>query len=637
MDFQTGALLRTIEEPADLRQLSPTQLPQVADELRQFIIDMVSKKGGHFGASLGVVELTVALHYVFHTPYDQIVWDVGHQAYGHKILTGRRAQFHTNRLQGGLSGFPKRQESVYDAFGVGHASTSISAGLGMSVASRFLGETDRKVVVVIGDGALTGGMAFEALNHAGAAAADLLVIVNDNCMSIDPNVGALKEYLADVAASRTFNTMRDDIRELLGKVSVFGPAVRDLAAKIEVAVKGVLSQKSNLFEGLNFRYFGPIDGHNVVHLEKMLRDLKDIPGPKILHCLTRKGKGYKFSEEGDQTTWHAPGKFEKETGRLLTAPASASQPPKYQDVFGETLLELARSNTRIMAITPAMLSGSSLKMMQAVFPDRVFDVGIAEQHAVTFSAGLATRGLVPFCVIYSSFLQRAYDQVIHDVALQNLKVVFCIDRAGLVGPDGATHQGVYDIAYLRCIPGLIVSAPMDERELRHFLYTAQTEAVTGPIAIRYPRGQGTLTEWRQPCQSVTIGTGRRLREGTDVAILSLGPIGTTVMRVCDTLKQSGIRAAHYDLRFIKPLDEALLHEVGRNFRTVVTVEDGCILGGMGSAVLEYLTDHGYTGRIKRLGIPDQYIEHGEAKDQYVLCGLDEESLVKSIGTFVKAS
>lgn len=628
MEFQTGPLLEKIEYPSDLRKLPVEKLSEVCQELRQFIIDTVSKKGGHFGASLGVIELTTALHYVFDTPDDLLVWDVGHQAYAHKILTGRRKIFHTNRLSKGLSGFPKRAESPYDTFGVGHSSTSISAALGMSMALKQEG-SERHVIAVIGDGALTGGMAFEGLNHAGSSNANLLVIINDNCMSIDPNVGALKEYLATVTASPTFNVVRDRLRDSLEKVSTYGPDLRELASKIELAIKGVVSRQSNLFESLNFRYFGPVDGHDVVHLEKILRDLKNIPGPKILHCLTRKGKGYKFSENGDQTIWHAPGLFNSETGERIKGSSDTPEPPKYQDVFGKTLLELAQENSKIIGVTPAMLSGSSMKIMQEALPSRVFDVGIAEQHAVTFSAGLATQGMVPFCNIYSTFMQRAYDQVIHDVAIQNLKVIFCLDRAGLVGPDGATHQGAYDMAYLRSIPNIIVSAPMNEEELRNLMYTAQGESITGPMAIRYPRGQGVMLEWQKPFSLIPIGTGRKLRDGKELAFLSIGHVGNIVSDVCQKLEKEGTSVGHYDLRFVKPLDEKLLHEVCTQYKKIITVEDGCIAGGMGSAVLEWMADHGYQAEVRRLGVPDRIIEHGEPKEQYAECGYDEAGILEA--------
>ncbi len=501
--------LDNIEYPADLRKLKYEDLPVVCSELRQFIIDLVSEKGGHFGGSLGVVELTVALHYIFNTPYDQLVWDTGHQAYGHKILTGRREAFHTNRLYKGISGFPNRGESEYDSFGVGHTSTSISAGLGMAVASKYKKEFDRKHIAVIGDGAMTAGLAFEGLNNAGTSHADILVVLNDNCMSIDPNVGALREYLTNMTTSPTYNKVKDEVWRLLGKVSKFGPNAQDIVAKIENAVKTSLLNQSNLFESLRFRYFGPVDGHDVVHLAKVLNDLKKIPGPKILHCLTVKGKGYKFSEEGDQTFWHSPGTFNKVTGEMIKSSNTKPQPPKYQDVFGYTIVELAEKNDKIMGITPAIPTGYSLNIMMKAMPDRAFDVGIAEQHAVTFSAGLATRGIIPYCNIYSSFMQRAYDQVIHDVAIQNLKVVFCLDRGGLAGSDGPTHHGNFDLAYFRCIPNMIVSAPMNEIELRNLMYTAQLDKVKSPFSIRYPRGNGAIIDWRQPFTELEVGKGKK--------------------------------------------------------------------------------------------------------------------------------
>ena len=628
MEFKAGALLNKIEFPSDLRKLEEAQLPQVSKELRQFIIDVVSKKGGHFGASLGVVELTVALHYVFNTPYDQLVWDVGHQAYGHKILTGRRHNFDTNRIYKGISGFPKRSESEYDTFGVGHSSTSIGAALGMAVASAYKGEKERQHIAVIGDGAMTAGMAFEALNHGGTAHSNLLVVLNDNCMSIDPNVGALKEYLTDITTSHTYNKVKNEIWNLLGKMSKFGPTAQDIVSKVENGIKSSLLKQSNLFESLKFRYFGPIDGHDVERLTKVLQDLKDIPGPKILHCLTQKGKGYKFSEEGNQTVWHAPGLFNKDTGEIIKIVPKEPQPPRYQDVFGYTIVELAEKNRKIMGVTPAMPSGCSLNIMMKAMPDRAFDVGIAEQHAVTFSAGLATQGLVPFCNIYSSFMQRAYDQVIHDVALQNLHVVFCLDRGGFAGADGATHHGAYDLAFFRCIPNMIVSAPMNEEELRNLMYTAQLEETNAPFSIRYPRGNGVMTEWKKPFQKTTIGKGQRIQNGDDIAILTIGHIGNYAINACKTLESKGIKAAHYDMRFVKPIDEELLHEVFKKHSKVITVEDGCIMGGMGSAVLEFMADHNYSAQVKRLGIPDKYIEHGEQLELQKECGFDTDSIVK---------
>lgn len=630
MEFKAGKLLDKIEYPADLRKLKEDQLPELSKELRQFIIDVVSQKGGHFGASLGVVELTVALHYVFNTPYDQLVWDVGHQAYGHKILTGRRKNFHTNRVYKGISGFPKRSESEYDTFGVGHSSTSIGGALGMAVASHYKGEKDRQHIAVIGDGAMTAGQAFEALNHAGISNSNLLVVLNDNCMSIDPNVGALKEYLTDITTSHTYNRVKDEVWNLLGKISKFGPNAQEIASKIENGIKSSLLKQSNMFESLKFRYFGPVDGHDVERLTKVLQDLKDIPGPKILHILTQKGKGYKFSEEGNQTVWHSPGLFNKETGEIIKIVPKEPQPPKYQDVFGYTIVELAEKNSKIMGITPAMPSGCSLNIMMKAMPDRAFDVGIAEQHAVTFSAGLATQGLIPFCNIYSSFMQRAYDQVIHDVALQNLHVVFCLDRGGLAGADGPTHHGAFDLAYFRCIPNMIVSAPMNEEELRNLMYTAQLPETDAPFSIRYPRGNGVMIDWKTPFQKVKIGEGRRVQTGEDIAILTIGHIGNNAVAACKVLEAQGIKPAHYDMRFVKPIDEQLLHEVFSKYTKVITVEDGCIMGGMGSAVLEFMADNNYNAQIKRLGIPDKFIEHGEQKELYVECHFDVDSIVKTV-------
>ncbi|MDZ4663987.1 MAG: 1-deoxy-D-xylulose-5-phosphate synthase [Bacteroidota bacterium] len=633
--FVPGDLLAKINSPADLKKLHKEQLNQLSDELRQFIIDLVSVKGGHFGASLGVVELTVALHYVFNTPYDQLVWDVGHQAYGHKILTGRRDVFYTNRKYKGISGFPKRSESEYDTFGVGHSSTSIGAALGMAVASKYLNIKDKQHIAVIGDGSMTAGMAFEALNHAGVENANLLVVLNDNCMSIDPNVGALKEYLTDITTSHTYNKAKDKVWELLGKISKFGPNAQEIASKIENAVKTSLLKQSNLFESLKFRYFGPIDGHDVQRLATVLADMKDIPGPKILHVLTKKGKGYKFAEEGNTTLWHAPGVFNKETGEIIKVTPKSPQPPKYQDVFGHTIVELAEKNLKIMGITPAMPSGSSLNIMMKAMPDRAVDVGIAEQHAVTFSAGLATQGLVPFCNIYSSFMQRAYDQVVHDVALQKLKVIFCLDRGGLAGADGPTHHGAFDIAYFRCIPNMIVSAPMNEEELRNLMYTAQLDETQGPFSIRYPRGNGVMVEWKTPFKKLEIGKGRKIKSGKDVAILSIGHPGNLVTEAIATLEKNSIFVAHYDMRFAKPIDEELLHEVLSNYSKVITVEDGCIMGGMGSAVLEFMSDNNYSAQVKRLGIPDNFIEHGEQSELYEECGFSPVQIAEAVEEILK--
>ncbi|GAA4350473.1 1-deoxy-D-xylulose-5-phosphate synthase [Hymenobacter saemangeumensis] len=631
MIVEPGPLLAAINSPDDLKKLSPEQLVQLSTELREFIIDSVSIYGGHFGASLGVVELTVALHYVFNTPYDQLVWDVGHQAYGHKILTGRRDRFPTNRRYHGMSGFPKRSESEYDAFGVGHSSTSIGAALGMAVASDYKGEKDRQHIAVIGDGAMTAGMAFEALNHAGVANSNLLVILNDNCMSIDPNVGALKEYLTDITTSRTYNKVRDELWNVLGKLSKFGPNPQHIARKVEAAMKATLLKQSNLFEALKFRYFGPVDGHDVQHLVTILNDLKSIPGPKLLHCVTVKGKGYALAEK-DQTLWHAPGLFDKITGEIYKKVPDKPQPPKYQDVFGHTLVELAEANDKVMGVTPAMPSGSSLNIMMAAMPDRAFDVGIAEQHAVTFSAGLATQGLVPFCNIYSSFMQRAYDQVLHDVALQNLHVVFCLDRAGFAGADGPTHHGCYDLAYMRCIPNMVVAAPMNEQELRNLMYTAQLPENAGPFTIRYPRGEGVMPQWRTPLQRLAIGTGRVVREGAEggVAILSIGHIGNYAVKATEALLAEGLDTGHYDMRFCKPLDEEMLRDVARRYRAIVTVEDGCLQGGFGSAVLEFLADHNLHLPVQRLGIPDRIVEHGSQDELYKECGFDAAGIAQAV-------
>ncbi|MEX0965616.1 MAG: 1-deoxy-D-xylulose-5-phosphate synthase [Bacteroidia bacterium] len=633
MKIAPGPHLGQIEFPADLRKFNIEDLPQISQEVRQHIIDIVSIYGGHFGASLGVVELTVALHYIFKTPYDQLVWDVGHQAYGHKILTGRRSNFISNRQYEGLSGFPKRGESEYDTFGVGHSSTSVSAALGMAVASRMKGERDRQHIAVIGDGAMTAGMAFEGMNHAGVSDSNLLVVLNDNCMSIDPNVGALKEYLTDITTSHTYNKFRDDVWNVLGKINKFGPKAQVLASNIEASVKSLLTSQSNIFEALNFRYFGPVDGHDVIRLAKLFEDLRDIPGPKLLHCITVKGKGFKAAEK-DQTLWHSPGcKFDKITGELFKKPPSSPQPPKYQDVFGNTLVELAEQNPKIVGITPAMPSGSSMNIMMKVMPDRAFDVGIAEQHAVTFSAGLATQGLVPFCNIYSTFMQRAYDQVIHDVALQNLHVVFCLDRAGLAGADGPTHHGSFDIAYFRCIPNMIVSAPLNEEELRNLMFTAQVEN-NGPFSIRYPRGAGVMVDWKKPFRKLQIGKGQKLRDGQEVAILSIGHIGNLAIRACELLEDEGVFPALYDMRFVKPLDEELLHEVFGNYSKIITVEDGCIQGGFGSAILEFMSDNGYQAQMKRLGIPDDFVSHGTQAELYAECGYDEKGIMQAVAEMI---
>lgn len=627
MDIKPGPLLANINTPDDLKKVDARQLAQVCNELREFIIDNVSVYGGHFGASLGVAEITVALHYVFNTPSDQLVWDVGHQAYGHKILTGRKEVFHTNRKYKGISGFPKRSESEFDTFGVGHSSTSISAALGMAEGSKLKNDPDKQHIAVIGDGAMTGGLAFEAMNHAGVSNSNLLIILNDNCMSIDPNVGALKDYLTDITTSQTYNKIKDEVWKILGKLSKFGPNAQEIAAKVEHSMKSLLLKQSNLFESLNLRYFGPIDGHDVNHLVDVMEDLKKIPGPKILHCLTVKGKGYALAEK-DQTLWHAPGTFDKITGAINKKKHDVPQPPKYQDVFGHTLVELAKQNEKIVGITPAMPSGSSMKIMMEEIPERAYDVGIAEQHAVTFSAGLATQGLTPFCNIYSTFMQRAYDQVIHDVCLQKLPVIFCMDRAGVAGADGPTHHGAYDIAYMRCIPHMVVSAPLNERELRNLMFTASE--YDGPFSIRYPRGAGVMPEWRTPLEKIQVGKGQRLIEGEEVAILSIGHVGNYSISVAKELAEEGIHPAVYDMRFVKPLDEEMLHDIFSKFNKIVTVEDGCVMGGFGSAVLEFAADNQYSAHIKRLGIPDKIVEHGEQPQLHKECGYDEEAIKDAV-------
>lgn len=620
--------LHQINSPDDLKKLNEEDLIQVSKELRQFIIDEVSSNPGHFGASLGVVELTVALHYVYNTPYDQLVWDVGHQAYGHKILTGRRDKFHTNRKYHGISGFPKPDESEYDAFGVGHSSTSISAALGMAVASKLSNEKDRHVVAVIGDGAMTGGMALEGLNNAGIQNANLLVVLNDNNMAIDPSTGALNEYLLDITTSKTYNKVKEDVWNMLGKIKRFGPNTQAFIQKIENGIKSIILRQSNLFEALNFRYFGPVDGHDVVYLSKILRDLKDLPGPKLLHCLTTKGKGFKQAEI-DQTAWHAPGLFNKETGEKIIIKSDKSSPPKFQDVFGHTLVELAETNENIVGITPAMPTGCSMNIMMKAYPERAFDVGIAEQHAVTFAAGLAKQGKIPFCNIYSSFMQRAYDSVIHDVALQKLNVILCMDRGGLVGEDGATHHGAFDLAFLRCIPDIIISAPRTEEDLRNLMYTAQKKS-HGAFAIRYPRGRGVMADWRTAFQEMTIGKGEKLLDGDDIAIVTIGTPGNTALKVAEKLKTEGVNIGVFDMIFLKPIDENMLHHVFVNYKTVVTIEDGTIKGGLGSAVIEFANDNDYTAKVKRLGIPDRFVTHGTPTELYKECGFDEKSVYETI-------
>ena len=616
--------LDKITFPEDLRKFRKKDLKNICDDLRQYIINSISENGGHFGASLGVVELTVAMHYVYNTPKDKIVWDVGHQAYGHKILTGRKDLFHTNRIYKGLSGFPKISESEYDTFGVGHSSTSISAALGMSIASKHMGDNERQHIAVIGDGGMTGGISFEGMNHAGDTDSNITIILNDNCMSIDPNVGALKKYLTDISTSPTFNNIRDDIWKVLGKLNKVGKTARSFGKTIEKSLKSFVLDNSNLFEALNLRYFGPIDGHDINHLVKTLEYLKRIPGPKLLHCITKKGKGYGLAEK-HQTKWHATGKFDIESGESLGSKTIKKSPPKYQDVFGNTIVELAEKNEKIMGITPAMPSGSSLNIMMKKMPERAFDVGIAEQHAVTFSAGLATRGVIPFCNIYSTFMQRAYDQVIHDVCIQNLPVIFCLDRAGVAGSDGPTHHGAYDIAYMRCIPNMVVSAPMNESELRNLMFTAQ-KLNSGPFTIRYPRGKGVLTDWKTPMEMVKVGTGRVICEGDDIAILSIGHIGNYVTKAIEKLKKENIYPSHYDMRFVKPIDEKLLHKILKKHKFILTVEDGCIIGGFGSAILEFMSENNYSNSLQRLGIPDKIIEHGSQDELYKECNYDDISI-----------
>lgn len=627
MEKETGKLLNLINNPDDLKKFDIKDLVQISSELRQFIIDSVACNPSHFGASLGVVELTVALHYVLNTPHDKLVWDVGHQAYGHKILTGRRDIFHTNRKYGGISGFPKVSESEYDAFGVGHASTSISAALGMAVAEN-LDKTNRRIVAVIGDGSMTGGLAFEGMNNAGMEKSNLLVILNDNNIAIDANVGALKDYLLDIATSKTYNKVKNDVWRFLGTISQFGPNAQRMVQKIDNSLKSIILRHSNLFESLNFRYFGPVDGHDVVLLARVLKDLGDISGPKLLHVKTIKGKGFKQAEQ-NQTLWHhAPGKFDKQTGELYISGDNSPKPPRYQDVFGRTIVELAKANKKIVGVTPAMPTGCSLNFMMEEMPDRAFDVGIAESHAVTFSAGLAIQGKIPFCNIYSSFMQRAFDQVIHDVAIQNLNVVFCLDRGGLVGADGATHHGVFDLAYMRIIPNMIVSAPMDEEELRNLMFTAQLEK--GPFSIRYPRGNGVMSHWEKPFKEIEIGKGRLISKGKDIAVLSIGHIGNIVQNAVKRLEKQGVAPEHYDMRFVKPIDKELLHSVCKKFQKIICVEDGVISGGFGSAVLEFMAENNYRNEVKLLGVPDKFVDHGTQFELRKECGFDTEHIMQAV-------
>jgi 1-deoxy-D-xylulose-5-phosphate synthase len=622
----TYKLLQTIRVPEDLRKLPLTDLPEVCKELRQDIIDEVSCNPGHFAASLGVVELTVALHYVYQTPYDRLVWDVGHQAYGHKILTGRREQFYTNRKLGGIMPFPSPLESDYDTFTCGHASNSISAALGMAVAAQQQEENNRKVVAIIGDGSMSGGLAFEGLNNASSNPNNLLIILNDNNMSIDRSVGGMKQYLLHLNTSAGYNKIRYRLSQMLMRWGWLNEEKRKSIIRFNNSLKSILSQQQNIFEGMNIRYFGPVDGHDVLGLVRILNEIKDMKGPKLLHIHTVKGKGFIPAEKA-ATVWHAPGLFNKETGQRELVDTS-NMPPKFQEVFGETLLELAKQNEKIVGVTPAMPTGCSMNIMMKAMPERTFDVGIAEGHAVTFSGGMAKEGMVPFCNIYSSFMQRAYDNLIHDVALLRLNVALCLDRAGLVGEDGPTHHGAFDMAFLRPIPHLTIASPYDEHELRRLMYTAQLPD-KGPFVIRYPRGRGFLTDWRCPLEEVPVGKGRRLKEGHDLAVLTIGPIGHLAARaIARAEADKQISIAHYDLRFVKPLDEELLHEVGQHFSQVITVEDGILQGGVGSAVLEFFSMHGYTPRVERVGLPDEFVEHGKVSELYQLCGMDEESLYR---------
>lgn len=622
-------LLSAINDPTDLRQLPIDKLPEVCDELRQDIVHELAENPGHLASSLGVVELTVALHYVFNTPYDRVVWDVGHQAYGHKILTGRREAFYTNRQLHGIRPFPSPEESPYDTFACGHASNSVSAALGMAIAAKKTGNDDRHVVAVIGDGAMSGGLAFEGINNVSSSPNDLLIILNDNDMSIDRAVGGMEKYLLNLDTNATYNKLRFKASQWLHERGYLNDDRRKGLIRLNNALKSAISHQQNIFEGMNIRYFGPFDGNNVGEVVRILRQLKDMRGPKLLHLHTVKGKGYKPAEE-QATIWHAPGKFDPETGERLKEDTS-TLPPKFQDVFGETLLELAKQNPKIVGVTPAMPTGCSMNIMMKAMPDRVFDVGIAEGHAVTFSGGMAKDGLMPFCNIYSAFAQRAYDNIIHDAALLNLPIVICLDRAGLVGEDGATHHGAFDIAALRTVPNLTLASPMDECELRRLMYTAQLPG-KGTFVIRYPRGRGSRTDWQCPLEEIEVGRGRRLHEGNDVAVLSYGPLGVNVEKVIDRLAQThpALSVAHYDLRFCKPLDEALLQEVGERFKRIVTIEDGARAGGIGSAVLEWMSDHHFTPAITRLGLPDHFVEHGSVPQLKALTGLDDDSIAKAI-------
>ncbi|MBN1340162.1 MAG: 1-deoxy-D-xylulose-5-phosphate synthase [Bacteroidales bacterium] len=628
MTSEQYPLLYRVNFPSDLKGLDEGDLPQLCAEIRNFIIEVLSENPGHLAASLGTVELAVALHYVFDTPDDKLVWDVGHQAYAHKILTGRKNLFHTIRLYKGISGFPKTSESEYDAFGTGHSSTSISAALGMAIAARLDGNEDRQHIAVIGDGAMTGGMAVEGLNNAGVSKANILVILNDNGIAIDSNVGAIKEYLVDITTSRSYNRFKDLVWKMMGGNTKYGANSRAIIKQVGNAVKSSILRKSNIFEAFSFRYFGPTDGHDVIRLVKLLRDLKQLRGPRLLHIVTRKGKGLEKAEQ-EPTTYHSPGIFDKNTGELRNSECPGKYPPKYQTVFGRTIIELAEKNEKIVGITPAMPTGCSLNLMMEKMPHRAFDVGIAEQHAVTFAAGLARQGMIPFCNIYSTFMQRAYDQVIHDVALQNLRVVFCLDRGGLSGEDGATHHGVYDLAYFRAVPGMIVSAPMNEEELRNLMFTAQSGG-DGPFSIRYPRGRGVMPDWKTPFRKVEIGKGRKIKDGKDIALLSTGHAGNYGVEASRLLEMKGLAMAHYDMRFLKPLDEELLHEVFTHFDRVITLEDGTVTGGLGSAVLEFMNDHNYSAKVKRLGVPDKFIGQGTIEELTAECGFDANGIAESV-------
>ena len=627
MEKEPKELLANIQFPADLRQLPISELPNVCEELRQTIIQELADNPGHFASSLGVVELTVALHYVFNTPYDRIVWDVGHQAAGHKILTGRKDKFNTYRKLHGLRPFPSPQESEYDTFACGHASNSISAALGMAVAAQEKSETDRQVVAVIGDGSMSGGLAYEGLNNVSSSQNNLLIILNDNNMSIDHSVGGMKQYLHQMHTSRLYNYLRFRTSQHLFKWGILNESRRQKIIRFNNSLKSLLTNQQNIFDGMNIRYFGPSDGHNVIELVATLRQIKDMKGPKLLHIHTIKGKGFQAAEE-DPVVFHAPGRYDPETGERIKSDAK-NLPPKYQDVFGNTLLELAEKNEKIVGVTPAMATGCSMTIMMDAMPNRTFDVGIAEGHAVTFSGGMAKEGMLPFCNIYSSFSQRAFDNIIHDVALNKHNVVFCFDRAGLVGQDGPTHHGAFDLAALRPIPNLTISSPLNEHELRHLMYTAQLPD-KGPFVIRYPRGRGVLEDWRCPMKEIPVGKGRCLKEGKDVAVLSLGPIGNIVTQAINELASQNISIAHYDMRFLKPIDEEILSFVGTHFCRIITVEDGVRNGGLGSAVVEYMADRHLTPEIIRLGLPDHFVEHGTPEELYQIVGLDVESIKKAI-------